>query len=86
MRRESNRVAIRTDYNFPSVETAAAVTGFFFGEDFAAQVRRQGWTRVPAAHGALVGGTLTAVVIQQQRCRCGGKRPASAPVRPEARS
>jgi ubiquinone/menaquinone biosynthesis C-methylase UbiE len=46
-----NRVAIRTDYNFPSVETAAAVTGFFFGEDFAAQVRRQGWTRVPECTG-----------------------------------
>lgn len=46
-----NRVAIRTDYLFPSVEAAAAVTGFFFGADFADTVRREKWTRVPECTG-----------------------------------
>ena len=41
------RRAIRTDYQFPDVESAAAITGFFFGADFAALVRRSGWARVP---------------------------------------
>lgn len=45
------RVAIRTDYQFPDVQTAARITGFFFGEDFAARVRREGWTRVPECTG-----------------------------------
>lgn len=45
------RCAIRTDYQFPDVESAAAITGFFFGEDFAALVRRKGWSRVPECTG-----------------------------------
>ena len=45
------RHAIRTDYQFPDVESAAAITGFFFGDDFAALVRREGWSRVPECTG-----------------------------------
>jgi ubiquinone/menaquinone biosynthesis C-methylase UbiE len=45
------RVAIRTDYLFPDVETAARVTGFFFGEAFGERVRREGWRRVPECTG-----------------------------------
>ncbi|HWN66515.1 MAG TPA: class I SAM-dependent methyltransferase [Haliangium sp.] len=45
------RAAIRTDYVFDSVDEAARVTGFFFGEAFAARVREQGWTRVPECTG-----------------------------------
>jgi uncharacterized protein len=45
------RAAIRTDYQFPDVETAAEVTGFFFGSDFAARVRREGWARIPECTG-----------------------------------
>jgi ubiquinone/menaquinone biosynthesis C-methylase UbiE len=45
------RRAIRTDYLFPDVETAAKVTGFFFGEDFAARVRAERWSRVPECTG-----------------------------------
>jgi ubiquinone/menaquinone biosynthesis C-methylase UbiE len=42
---------IRTDYGFDSVDEAARVTGFFFGEAFAARVREQGWARVPECTG-----------------------------------
>jgi SAM-dependent methyltransferase len=45
------RSAIRTDYLFPDVETAARVTGFFFGEPFAQLVRRHAWRRVPECTG-----------------------------------
>lgn len=45
------RETIRTDYQFDSVDEAARVTGFFFGEDFAARVRRERWTRIPECTG-----------------------------------
>jgi len=45
------RRAIRTDYQFPDVESAAAITGFFFGDELAARVRREGWARVPECTG-----------------------------------
>jgi ubiquinone/menaquinone biosynthesis C-methylase UbiE len=45
------RVALRTDYWFPDVETAARTTGFFFGSAFAERVRRAGLTRVPECTG-----------------------------------
>jgi len=45
------RRAIRTDYQFADVETAATITGFFFGDAFAARVRREGWSRVPECTG-----------------------------------
>lgn len=41
------RRAIRTDYQFGTVDEAATVTGAFFGAAFAERVRREGWTRVP---------------------------------------
>jgi ubiquinone/menaquinone biosynthesis C-methylase UbiE len=45
------REAIRTDYQFPDVETAARVTGFFFGDAFGDRVRRERWRRVPECTG-----------------------------------
>lgn len=42
-----SRIELRTDYLFSDVETAAEVTGFFFGPDFAARVRSERWARVP---------------------------------------
>jgi ubiquinone/menaquinone biosynthesis C-methylase UbiE len=45
------RAAIRTDYLFPDVETAARITGFFFGDAFGERVRREGWARVPECTG-----------------------------------
>jgi uncharacterized protein len=45
------RSAIRTDYNFPDVNTAAEVTGVFFGSDFSARVTREGWARIPECTG-----------------------------------
>lgn len=45
------RRAIRTDYVFPDVATAAAVCGGFFGEVFAERVVRSGWSRVPECTG-----------------------------------
>src|SRR5262249_23430218 len=45
------RVAIRTDYLFPNMETAARTTGFFFGDAFADRVRCEGWRRVPECTG-----------------------------------
>ena len=41
------RTWIRTDYAFADPETAAAITGRFFGEAFADKVRAEGWSRVP---------------------------------------
>lgn len=46
-----SRQAIRTDYQFADVETAARVTGFFFGDAFGDRVRREGWSRVPECTG-----------------------------------
>jgi ubiquinone/menaquinone biosynthesis C-methylase UbiE len=45
------RTALRTDYVFSDVETAASVTGAFFGPSFADQVRRERWSRVPECTG-----------------------------------
>jgi ubiquinone/menaquinone biosynthesis C-methylase UbiE len=46
-----SRSVVRTDYRFADVETAARVTGFFFGDGFAERVRREGWSRVPECTG-----------------------------------
>jgi hypothetical protein len=45
------RAVLRTDYAFADVETAASVTGAFFGGEFAARVLREGWARVPECTG-----------------------------------
>ncbi len=45
------RMAIRTDYLFEDVATAAAITGFFFGDAFGERVRREHWQRVPECTG-----------------------------------
>jgi ubiquinone/menaquinone biosynthesis C-methylase UbiE len=45
------RVAIRTDYQFPDPEAAARATGFFFGGEFAGRVLEQGWSRIPECTG-----------------------------------
>ena len=45
------RMAIRTDYRFPDPEAAARATGFFFGEEFAARVRHERWSRIPECTG-----------------------------------
>ena len=45
------RDALRTDYLFPDVETAAGVLAFFFGEAFADRIRSERWTRVPECTG-----------------------------------
>ncbi len=49
--RGMRRDVFRTDYQFADVETAARVTGFFFGDEFAERVRAHGWTRVPECTG-----------------------------------
>lgn len=41
------RQIVRTDYDFGSVERAAELCGFFFGEALAARVRANQWNRVP---------------------------------------
>lgn len=46
-----SRTSVRTDFGFASVDEAARVTGFFFGEPFAARVRAHGWARVPECTG-----------------------------------
>lgn len=45
------RKVFRTDYFFPDVETSAITTGAFFGDEFAARVRRESWARVPECTG-----------------------------------
>ena len=45
------RETLRTDYRFDSVDEAARVTGFFFGDAFADTVRREGWAVVPECTG-----------------------------------
>jgi ubiquinone/menaquinone biosynthesis C-methylase UbiE len=42
-----NRQVISTDYVFASAEEAAQATAFFFGEALAAEIRRNGWARLP---------------------------------------
>ena len=42
---------IRTDYKFDSVEEAAELAGFFFGEEMAEQIRSQGSTILPECTG-----------------------------------
>lgn len=41
------RYAIRTDYQFGSVEEAVRHTEFFFGPGLGAQIRERGWARLP---------------------------------------
>ncbi|MBI2895495.1 MAG: class I SAM-dependent methyltransferase [Deltaproteobacteria bacterium] len=48
------RTVIRTDYRFDDVETAARVTGRFFGDAFAERVRNERWTTVPECTGIWV--------------------------------
>lgn len=38
---------VATDYGFGTVERAAELCGFFFGDEMAEKVRRNGWARVP---------------------------------------
>lgn len=45
------RTWVRTDYAFADVDTAAKVTGQFFGEAFAERVRAEQWARVPECTG-----------------------------------
>jgi len=45
------RNAIRTDYAFGSVQEAARVCGFFFGDAFGKTVRDSDWARVPECTG-----------------------------------
>jgi hypothetical protein len=42
---------IRTDYRFNSVGEAATLSGFFFGEELAARIRRDGLTILPECTG-----------------------------------
>jgi ubiquinone/menaquinone biosynthesis C-methylase UbiE len=44
---------IRTDYAFRSLEEALALSGFFFGEEMAAKVKKNQWTRLPECTGLL---------------------------------
>jgi ubiquinone/menaquinone biosynthesis C-methylase UbiE len=46
---------LRTDYAFADAAEAAATCGFFFGDEFAARVRAEGWARVPECTGMWVG-------------------------------
>lgn len=45
------RIAIRTDYLFPDVASAAEIAGFFFGAEFGDRVKREGWQRIPECTG-----------------------------------
>ena len=45
------RTWIRTDYRFSDCETAARATAFFFGDEFAARVRRRGGSRISECTG-----------------------------------
>lgn len=42
---------IRTDYQFDSLEEAEQLSRFFFGDDLAQQVVREGWTQLPECAG-----------------------------------
>jgi ubiquinone/menaquinone biosynthesis C-methylase UbiE len=46
-----SRSAVRSDYQFASVDQAAEICGEFFGEPFAARVRQERWARVPECTG-----------------------------------
>ncbi len=46
-KRGFQRVAVRTDYAFASVDDAARVMGFFFGDGMAAQIRGRSSSQVP---------------------------------------
>lgn len=48
------RHVVRTDYAFASVDEAARVLGFFFGERMVARVRDNAWTIVPEHTGVYV--------------------------------
>ncbi len=48
------RHVVRTDYAFASVDEAARVLGFFFGERMIARVRDNAWTIVPEHTGVYV--------------------------------
>ena len=41
----------RTDYQFASFDEALALSGFFFGEEYAAKVRNNNWTILPECTG-----------------------------------
>ena len=41
------REAVRTDYQFESVDEADRLTRFFFGDDLADRIRRENITRLP---------------------------------------
>ncbi len=43
--------SIRTDYQFDSLDQAAELTGFFFGEEWDAKVRRNNWIILPECTG-----------------------------------
>jgi len=45
------RVELRTDYQFASPKTAAETCRLFFGDAFAQEVLRRGWSRVPECTG-----------------------------------
>lgn len=45
------RTWVRTDLRFESVDAADQGTRFFFGDDFADQVRREGWSTIPECTG-----------------------------------
>lgn len=49
--RGCTRLAIRTDYQFESVSTAAQTLGFFFGSELADKIRAAGSSRVPEVTG-----------------------------------
>ncbi|MDB4930207.1 MAG: Transcriptional regulator, ArsR family / Methyltransferase fusion [Myxococcaceae bacterium] len=49
------RHTIRTDYQYESVEAAAAGMGFFFGDAMVERVRANHWSRVPECTGVWVG-------------------------------
>jgi ubiquinone/menaquinone biosynthesis C-methylase UbiE len=63
------RRSIRTDYQFASVEEAARVTGFFFGDAFAARVRHERWSVVPECTG-----------VWSRRVEIGDRRGRTTPV------
>ncbi len=48
------RTTVATDYDFGSVERAAELCSFFFGEEMAQRVRANGWRRVPEFTGLWV--------------------------------
>ncbi|MCW5874311.1 MAG: class I SAM-dependent methyltransferase [Anaerolineales bacterium] len=48
------RTTVATDYDFGSVERAAELCSFFFGEEMAERVRTNGWSRVPEFTGVWV--------------------------------